>query len=459
MSNKPPLSDFLHALPAILQAISHRVLRALVALALRVASIARSIAAAISNLIVRAGTFVWHLYCRLELSIVEALAGVMLILWSLRLFALFLAPAVILAWFRYWIAAAIYVAVLALAIWRFYSAKAEDVERAAEDQAPVRALLTRVLRWAVRALLALASLIWVATYLSSSSDIAVSVLSEKWDRAVRDLSSSYSSGRDTYRQPTTAPGRSTKTQSRSSSASVVSPTYGPIAHPPVARVAVTRPSTMDVEGVFAANQASIFRTLSLARTGQSGEVEISAKAAARAYDFAPFFTSVSRDRKAARPLNDEARTAFAALGADSDPTRYRPLVEIQRRAFAADPTDIEIASNLAIYLLRAGDSISAHKYTVYALSLPRSSESTGRTADWTTLAATLASRGDQDGAANALFVTLAISTDVKKRCEVAVHATRKTYGPVLRSATEAMFQRVRERQLSDALECGLPIVW
>lgn len=204
MNHKRPLTDSLHALPAILQAISHRVLRALVAFALRVISIARSIAVAISNLIVRASTFVWHLYCRLELSIVEALAGVMLILWSLRLFALFLAPAVIFALFRYWIAAAIYLAVLALAIWKFYSAKAEDIERAAEDQAPTRALLTRILRWAVRAVLALASLIWVTVHLSFSMHTAVSDLSEKWGRAVRDLSSSHSSSRDVHHQPAAA---------------------------------------------------------------------------------------------------------------------------------------------------------------------------------------------------------------------------------------------------------------
>ena len=94
---------------------------------------------------------------------------------------------------------------------------------------------------------------------------------------------------------------------------------------------------------------------------------------------------------------------FASIGNDQDIARYRQVVDTQRRALAADPADIEIAGNLATYLVRAGDPESAYKYAIYAMSLPRSSESTGRTADWSTIAAALASRGDQEGAANALL--------------------------------------------------------
>jgi hypothetical protein len=77
----------------------------------------------------------WRFYCRLELSIVESFANIALLLWSLRLFGLLLTPPILLAIFRYWIAAFVYLAVLGTAIWKFYSAKAEDIEHAAHEQA------------------------------------------------------------------------------------------------------------------------------------------------------------------------------------------------------------------------------------------------------------------------------------------------------------------------------------
>lgn len=466
MSNKPPLSDFLVALPALLQAVAQRVLRALLALAARIAKLARDVATAVADFFVRIAKWIWEIYCRLELSIVDALAAVLLIVWSLRLFALLLAPAVLLAIFRYWIATAVYVAVLGLAIWRFYTAKAEDVQRAAEDQAPLRALLNKILRWLLRALLLALTFVSGAMFLSSTTAGTTSLLKEQWNRVLSHLSDGRSGSRDasssTHDKSTTSlTNQSLGTSSRRPAPpqAAASFPHAPTSATSSGSVVAVQPATIDLDKVYAVNLPSVTETIAIARTGQSTEIETSAKAAARGYDFAPAIFSIARDRKTARPLNDEAKAIFASIGTDEDTARYRQVVEIQRRAFAADRADIEIAGNLAMYLLRAGDPESAYKYAIYAMSLPRSRESPGRTADWSTIAAALASRGHQEGAASALFVTLAISTDVRKRCEAAVQATRKTYGPVLRLATEAMFQRVRERQLSDASECQLPIVW
>lgn len=446
--------------------MSKRVLHALLALVAQVAKLASDLAAAVANFFVRIAKWVWHLYCRLELSIVDALSFVLITVWSLRLFALLLAPAVLLAAFHYWIFAAVYVAVLGVAIWRFYTAKAGEIETAAEDQAPIRAFLNKILGWGLRALLLALTLVSAALFLSSSTAGTTALLKEQWSRVLGYFAESrsvngHASSSTNDTSATSPANRSPGVSARRPSPpqAVTSSQGGSTASSSSGLVVAVQTITIDLDRVYVVNRQSVAETLTKARTGQSPEVEAAAKATARNFDFVPALSSVTRDRKTARPLNDEAKAMFASIGDDQDAGRYRQVVAIQRRALTADPADIEIAGNLAMYLLRAGDPESAYKYAIYAMSLPRSSESTGRTADWSTIAAALASRGDQEGAANALFVTLAISTDIRKRCEAAVQATRKTYGPVLRTATEAMFQRVRDRQLSDAPECGLPIAW
>ncbi len=465
MSNKPPLSDFLAELPALLQAVSQRVLRALIALGAHVAKLAHDVVTAVANFFVQIVRWVWLIYCRLELSIVDALSTVLVIAWSLRLFALVLLPAIVLVIFRYWIVASFYVAVLALAIWRFYSAKAEDVKIAREKLAPVHALLNKLLLWVLRALLLALSIVSAAMFLSSSGP-QTSLLKEQWNRVASYFSDGRASSHDKPQS-----GRDTSAPRLNNQSSDTS-TRRPAPPPPTTKVLTPSPSAISresdiavqagaisIDKVYAANLATVTETLAVASTGQSTAIVASARAACRSFDLAATISSSSRDRKTARPVNDEAKVMFSSIGADQDPTRYQQVVEVQRRAFAADPGDIEIAGDLAIYLLRAGDPDSAYKYAIYAMSLPRSPKSPGRTTDWSTIAAALASRGDQERAASALFVTLAISKDISKRCATAVRATRLVYGPVLRQATEAMFQRVNERQLSDAPECALPIVW
>jgi hypothetical protein len=78
MNNKPTLSELLFALSAYLQAVSERILKALLTFSVRLARIAHDIVVAIANFVVDAATSVWRLYCRLELSIVEAFATIML---------------------------------------------------------------------------------------------------------------------------------------------------------------------------------------------------------------------------------------------------------------------------------------------------------------------------------------------------------------------------------------------
>ena len=222
---------------------------------------------------------------------------------------------------------------------------------------------------------------------------------------------------------------------------------------PVAPSAVM---VIDLEQVVVANQPSVLAALEVARNGQRADIEAAARAAARAFDFHARQATVIRDRKSARLLNKEALDRF---GSEIVPRQAAELVVAQKRAFAADPLDVEVASNLAIYLFRAGDPVQAYKYAIYAMSLPRDADSGGRTADWNTLAAAFASRADLEHARLALYVTLALSTNVQKRCDSAIDSVRRTYGAVLRPATEAMFARIRERGMSDAPTCSTPIIW
>ncbi|ALK33044.1 hypothetical protein [Burkholderia plantarii] len=215
---------------------------------------------------------------------------------------------------------------------------------------------------------------------------------------------------------------------------------GAAARPPLSIEAVARDADPDIA-----------RVLALARTGDQAAIAEAARQAGRSIDFSRY--RWQRDRKAARALNQDAIAAFNGRG------DAQAAYEIQRKALEADPLDGEVAGNLALYAYRTGRVGEARLYALYALAVPRADGKSGRTADWTTLAAIEAANGDAAGARGAMYVTLALASDVRLRCVSAVQATARTYGSRLRDATEAMLARVRERSLSDAPECGLPVRW
>ncbi|MGF6635236.1 hypothetical protein [Paraburkholderia sp. MM6662-R1] len=196
---------------------------------------------------------------------------------------------------------------------------------------------------------------------------------------------------------------------------------------------------------------SISQVLAIARNGDSSEILQAARQAGRTFDFSPYHPQLKW--KLARKLDKKALSAFYE---GSDP---KSAYGIQLKAFDADPLDTEIAGNLAIYAFRTGRTAEARMYVLYALSLPRPLRRSGRTADWATLAAIDAAAGDAADARAALYVTLAIAPDVKVRCKSAKDSVNNIYGPVLRDATEAMFERIRDQSLSEDEECATPIQW
>ncbi|MBI0330244.1 hypothetical protein [Burkholderia plantarii] len=228
----------------------------------------------------------------------------------------------------------------------------------------------------------------------------------------------------------------------------------PVAPAPRTRsnhVDAAAPQPLSIEAVARDAEPDIARVLALARTGDQAAIAEAARQAGRSVDFSRY--RWQRDRKAARALNQDAIAAFHGRG------DAQAAYEIQRKALQADPLDGEVAGNLALYAYRTGRFGEARLYALYALAVPRADGRSGRTADWTTLAAIEAANGDVAGAREAMYVTLALASDVRLRCVAAVQATASTYGGRLRGATEAMLARVRERALSDAPACGLPVRW
>lgn len=225
---------------------------------------------------------------------------------------------------------------------------------------------------------------------------------------------------------------------------------------PQPQVASQKALTLDLtellQSVASANQSEIENVLSIAQgTAENSQIESAARVAGRSYGFKGL--NIIRDRKRARSLHDPIREAL------NRPGDVGEVCKLLGDAVRSDPLDVEIAGNLAICVLRLGHISDAKIIALYALSLPRSPEKTGRTSDWATLAAAYAAAGDHQKAERALFVTLAISPDPARRCYSAVYSVKNTYGPALKAATEKMFERVRDQGISSAAECALPIEW
>jgi hypothetical protein len=222
-----------------------------------------------------------------------------------------------------------------------------------------------------------------------------------------------------------------------------------VSAPPVVPRASGIPLDEIIRVAETANIPGIEQVMSTARSGTESDIEAAAVQAGRSFSFD---ASTERDRKIARALNQQALDLFNS-------GNYAAAHATGENALRADPLDTEVAGNLAIYALRQGDAARARQLAIYALSLPRNADKTGRTADWNTLSAAFAQSNDMQKAREAIYVTLAIAPNVGRRCKSAVHSVRNTYGDVMRAPTEAMFERVRERGLSSEPDCAMPISW
>jgi hypothetical protein len=142
----------------------------------------------------------------------------------------------------------------------------------------------------------------------------------------------------------------------------------------------------------------------------------------------------------AHRLNDEAR---AALRLRHD---IREAVELQLRAFGANPRDPEVTGNLASLYLRTvpAQPEMARQLALVALTARAPQYHSARMEDWHTFAIASALTGRETDARNALYVTLALTADVDARCVATLNAVA-TYGDRMRKPVEAMFYRLHSQ--------------
>jgi hypothetical protein len=156
----------------------------------------------------------------------------------------------------------------------------------------------------------------------------------------------------------------------------------------------------------------------------------------------------------ARRLHERARQLVAA-------GRSREALDLELRAFGANPRDPEIAGQLAVLYLKAAPPRpdTARDLALTALTARSAQYATTRLEDWQTFAAASALSGHEADARNALFVTLALSANVERTCVSAWNAIG-SYGPRMRSPVDALLYRVHMRGHSvDSPWCAYPPDW
>ncbi len=154
----------------------------------------------------------------------------------------------------------------------------------------------------------------------------------------------------------------------------------------------------------------------------------------------------------ARRLNDEARAVYASR------RNVPEAFDLQLRAFGANPSDPEVAGNLASLYLKTmpPQPELARQVALYALAARGPQFHSARMEDWYTYAVASALAGRESDATNALFVTLALSADLERRCTAALNALA-IHGARLRRPVEAMLSRIHAQGRDyDAPACAWP---
>lgn len=141
----------------------------------------------------------------------------------------------------------------------------------------------------------------------------------------------------------------------------------------------------------------------------------------------------------ARRLNEAARSAFRGHGSAAQ------ALDLQTQAFGANPTDAEVAGNLAFLHLRQRpvNVTAARDLSLHALALHDGQHPGGRLEDWTTLAIASALAGRESEARDAWIVTLALAPNLERQCRAAVDAYAM-YGERLRLPVETMLYRAHQ---------------
>ncbi len=166
-----------------------------------------------------------------------------------------------------------------------------------------------------------------------------------------------------------------------------------------------------------------------------------ADAAFVARDFAPLD---------ARRLHEESRHAYWSRRDTNE------ALDLQLKAFGANPYDPEIAGHLAFLYMKVfpAQPDRARQLALHAIGLRNGQYQTGRPEDWTTFAITSALTGREVDAKYGLYALVALTRNADRVCHVAL-AALAAYGERLREPVDALLYRLRGRG-DDSPNCALP---
>lgn len=157
---------------------------------------------------------------------------------------------------------------------------------------------------------------------------------------------------------------------------------------------------------------------------------------------------------AARRLNDEANRAFWIK------QDLAEALQLERRAYEANPSDVEIAGNLAFYYLKQSPphAEAAREVALRALNAP-SRYGSGRLEDWMSLGVANALTGRRREAEEAFITSASAGNNVERACRGALNAV-VSYGEAVRPAAIALLRRVNEQGRSrESPYCAWPPNW
>ena len=200
--------------------------------------------------------------------------------------------------------------------------------------------------------------------------------------------------------------------------------------------------------------AQISRVLLIAASAYHPEQDRAVSAAAASPGVVNDVAFVARDFAPldARRLHDEARQAYLSRRDISD------VLDLQLRAFGANPYDPEIAGHLAFLYMKAipAQPDRARQLALYAIGMRNGQYLTGRAEDWTTFAIASALTGRESDARYAFYTLVALTRNADRVCHAALGALA-LYGDRLREPVDALLYRLRAQgRADDSPSCAGP---
>jgi len=154
----------------------------------------------------------------------------------------------------------------------------------------------------------------------------------------------------------------------------------------------------------------------------------------------------------ARRLHDEAMRVYASRRVVGD------AIDLELRAFGANPYDAEIAGQLAYFYLKAtpAQPERARELALHAIGTTSAANPRGRLDDWITFAIASALIGRQADSTNAFYVSVALARNDERVCRAALGAL-SSHGERMREPVESLLYRLHSQRRDDgAPSCSWP---